>query len=78
MGALVPNAGSVAVILNSAFLLKRRRKLPLEEERQPTLLSYGQRFFLEKRGEGTCQLVCTDGTLSMPDCVLVFEENGYV
>lgn len=38
-GALVPNAGSVAVILNSAFLLKRRRKLPLEEERQTTLLS---------------------------------------
>lgn len=38
-GALVPNAGSVAVILNSAFLLQRRRKLPLEEERQPTLLS---------------------------------------
>ena len=36
---LVPNAGSVAVILNSAFLLQRRRKLPLEDERQPTLLS---------------------------------------
>lgn len=42
------------------------------------ITQYGQRFFLEKRGEGTCQLVCTDGTLSMPDCVLVFEENGYV
>ena len=38
-GALVPNAGPVAVILNSAFLLKRRRKLPLEEGSQTTLLS---------------------------------------
>ena len=56
-------------------------KEPVPPEVRSVFLSitqYGQRFFLEKRGEGTCQLVCTDGTLSMPDCVLVFEENGYV
>ena len=37
---------------------------------------YGQRFVLKKRGSGTCSLICTDGTLTMPDCMLVFEENG--
>lgn len=39
---------------------------------------YGQRFSLQKRGKGTCDLICTDGTLTMPDCTLVFEGNGYV
>ena len=39
---------------------------------------YGQRFSLQKRGKGMCDLICTDGTLTMPDCTLVFEENGYV
>ena len=37
---------------------------------------YGQRFMLERRGNRTCNLICTDGTLSMPDCVLLFEGNG--
>ena len=37
---------------------------------------YGQRFRLQKRGADTCRLVCTDGTLTMPDCVLVFEGDG--
>jgi len=36
---------------------------------------YGQSYTLERRGEHTCRLVCTDGTLTMPDCVLVFEED---
>ena len=36
---------------------------------------YGQRFMLKRRGNGTCDLVCTDGTLTMPDCMLLFEEN---
>ena len=38
---------------------------------------YGQRFALQKRGNGTCNLICTDGTLTMPDCMLLFEGNGY-
>lgn len=37
---------------------------------------YGHRFVLKKRKNGTCSLICTDGTLTMPDCMLVFEENG--
>lgn len=37
---------------------------------------YGQRFMLKRRGNGTCDLICTDGTLTMPDCMLLFEENG--
>ena len=39
------------------------------------ITEYGQRFVLKKRGKGTCSLLCTDGTLTMPDCILVFEEN---
>ena len=39
---------------------------------------YGQRFSLQKRGNSTCSLVCTDGTLTMPDCILIFEGNEYV
>ena len=39
---------------------------------------YGQRFSLQKRRKDTCDLICTDGTLTMPDCTLVFEGNGYV
>ena len=38
---------------------------------------YGQRFTLQK-GSGVCQLVCTDGVLTMPNCTLIFEENGHV
>ena len=38
------------------------------------LTQYGQRFSLQKRG-GVCSMICTDGVLTMPDCVLVFEEN---
>ena len=38
---------------------------------------YGQRFALQKRGNGTCDLICTDGTLTMPDCMLLFEGTGY-
>ena len=36
---------------------------------------YGQRFVLKRRGNRTCNLICTDGTLTMPDCMLLFEEN---
>ncbi len=39
---------------------------------------YGQTYTLQKRGEQTCRLRCTDGVLTMPDCVLLFEEAGYV
>ena len=38
---------------------------------------YGPRFTLQKRGNGTCDLICTDGTLTMPDCMLLFEGTGY-
>ncbi len=38
---------------------------------------YGQSFRLKKRGNGACRMVCTDGTLTMPDCVLLFEEDGH-
>lgn len=38
---------------------------------------YGQRYKLQKRGNRNCRLICTDGTLTMPDCVLVFEEVGH-
>ena len=36
---------------------------------------YGQRFVLKRRGNRTCDLICTDGTLTMPDCMLLFEEK---
>lgn len=39
---------------------------------------YGQSFLLKKRGNQTCELKCTDGVLTMPNCVLIFEEAGYV
>lgn len=39
------------------------------------LTQYGQRFRMEKRDDATCRLVFTDGTLTMPDCILLFEEN---
>ncbi len=35
---------------------------------------YGQSFTLKRRSRGTCHMVCTDGVLTMPDFVLVFEE----
>lgn len=38
---------------------------------------YGQSYQLQNRG-GECQLLCTDGTLTMPDCVLLFGEDGHV
>ena len=38
---------------------------------------YGQCYKLQKRGNRNCRLICTDGTLTMPDCVLVFEEVGH-
>ena len=38
---------------------------------------YGQRFILKRRGNSTCNLICTDGTLAMPDCMLLFEENKH-
>ena len=34
---------------------------------------YGQRYTLKTRGSGTCKMVCTDGVLTLPDCVLEFE-----
>lgn len=39
---------------------------------------YGQSYRLKKRGNQTCRLRCTDGVLTMPSCVLIFEEAGYV
>ena len=39
---------------------------------------YGQSYRLKKRGDQTCQLRCTDGILTMPSCVLIFEEAGHV
>ena len=38
---------------------------------------YGQSYTLQKRGDQTCNLICTDGTLTMPNCVLIFEEAGH-
>ena len=38
---------------------------------------YGQSYRLHSRGGELC-IPCTDGTLTMPDCVLIFEEDGYV
>lgn len=39
---------------------------------------YGQSYRLKKRGNQTCQLRCSDGILTMPNCVLLFEEAGHV
>ncbi len=39
---------------------------------------YGQSYTLKRRGNQTCQLRCTDGILTMPNCVLMFEEAGHV
>ena len=38
---------------------------------------YGQSYRLHSRG-GECSVPCTDGMLTMPDCVLIFEEDGHV
>lgn len=38
---------------------------------------YGQSYRLQNRG-GDCQVPCTDGTLTMPDCVLIFEGAVHV
>lgn len=38
---------------------------------------YGQRYTLKKRTGQTCNLICTDGTLTMPNCALLFEEAGH-
>lgn len=39
---------------------------------------YGQRYHLKNRSEGTCTMVCTDGTMTLPDCLLEFEDDVYV
>lgn len=39
---------------------------------------YGQTYKLKQRGKQTCEMVCTDGTLTMPNCVLIFTEAGHV
>lgn len=39
------------------------------------LTEYGQHYALKSRGNGTCTMVCTDGSLTLPDCVLEFEED---
>lgn len=39
---------------------------------------YGQIYTMQRRNGQCCRLRCTDGVLTMPDCVLVFEEAGYV
>ena len=39
---------------------------------------YGQKFTLRQRGNGTCSVRCTDGTLTMPHCALFFEEGLHV
>ena len=38
---------------------------------------YGQFYTLKKRAGQMCSLICTDGTLTMPNCVLLFEEAGH-
>lgn len=38
---------------------------------------YGQRYTLKKRVGQTCSLICTDGTLTMPNCALLFEEADH-
>lgn len=38
---------------------------------------YGQTFILKRKGQGTCQLMCTDGNLTMPNYILVFEGNSH-
>lgn len=42
------------------------------------LTQYGQVYRLKKRGSQPCALRCTDGVLTMPNCVLIFEEAGRV
>lgn len=39
---------------------------------------YGQHYSLKSRGNGTCTMVCTDGNLTLPDCVLEFEDDANV
>ncbi len=39
---------------------------------------YGQSYTMHRRGGQSCRMRCTDGMLTMPDCVLIFEEDGYV
>ena len=34
---------------------------------------YGQPYQLRIRENRVCRLLCTDGVLTMPDCVLIFE-----
>ena len=34
---------------------------------------YGQTFTIRYKSKGTCKMQCTDGVLTMPDCMLVFE-----
>lgn len=34
---------------------------------------YGQTFTIRYKSKGTCRMQCTDGVLTMPDCMLVFE-----
>lgn len=48
----------------------------LDPERQGRT-EYGQSYRLHSRG-GECGVPCTDGTLTMPDCVLIFEEYDHV
>lgn len=38
---------------------------------------YGQSYTLHRRQNQTCRMICTDGTLTMPNCVLIFEEGGH-
>lgn len=38
---------------------------------------YGQFYTLKKRAGQTCSLICTDGALTMPNCVLLFEEAAH-
>ncbi len=40
------------------------------------LTEYGQHYSLKSRGNGTCTMVCTDGRLTLPDCVLEFEDDA--
>ena len=39
---------------------------------------YGQHYVLKSGGNGSCTMVCTDGSLTLPDCVLEFEDDGNV
>ena len=41
------------------------------------LTEYGHTFLLRRKNNGNCRMLCTDGTLTMPNWILKFEANGF-